>query len=908
MADTSKHNHDTKPIVLVDGSSYLFRAYYAMPDLTSADGAPTGAVRGVISMMRRLSADYPGSLLVVVFDAPGKTFRDALYSDYKANRESMPEDLREQIEPIHEIIKAMGLPLIMESGVEADDVIGTLAKQAEAASRNLVISTGDKDMAQLVSEHVTLVNTMTDTIMDTNAVVDKFGVTPAQIIDYLALMGDAVDNIPGVPKVGPKTAAKWLNQYETLEEVMENAADIGGKVGENLRTSLEQLPLSKKLTTIKCDVELKESLFELKSQNPDTTKLLQIFTKLGFKSWLEESPESGNQIQESSPKPVVEAKYETILDEKLLVQWVKKLTNSKTFSFDTETTSLDYMEAELVGISFGIEPGIAAYIPIGHVKGDNQKDQLPLDKVLREIKPLLESKDRVKVGQNLKYDINILANYGINVSPPYVDTMLQSYVVNSVATRHNMDDMAQHYLGRDTIHFEDVAGKGAKQILFSEVSIDVAGEYAAEDADVTLQLHQELSGSIDEAPSLQHVLNEIEMPLVSVLAKVERNGALVDADMLLKQSKELGDRLTEIRDLVWSIAGEEFNLDSTKQLQEILYEKQGLPILKKTPGGKPRTAEPVLVDLARDYEFPQAILEYRSLSKLKTTYADKLPLQINEKSGRIHTSYHQAVTATGRLSSTNPNLQNIPIKSEEGRRIRQAFVPNPGNKIVAADYSQIELRIMAHLSKDEQLCRAFHDGIDVHRATAAEVFGSPPEAVSDEERRSAKAINFGLIYGMSAFGLARQLGVSRAVAQNYIDVYFDRYPGVAEYMAYSRSSAREKGFVETVFGRRLYVPEIGAKHAQRRQAAERTAINAPMQGTAADVIKIAMCNVQKWLDDSDMDAQMIMQVHDELVFEVETSSVDELSSRVKELMEAAVGLDVLLEVEVGVGDNWDQAH
>ncbi|MFL2526142.1 MAG: DNA polymerase I [Candidatus Azotimanducaceae bacterium] len=908
MADTSNHNHDTKPIVLVDGSSYLFRAYYAMPDLTSAEGAPTGAVRGVISMMRRLSADYPGSLLVVIFDAPGKTFRDALYSDYKANRESMPEDLREQIEPIHQIIKAMGLPLIMESGVEADDVIGTLAKQAEAASRSLVISTGDKDMAQLVSEHVTLVNTMTDTIMDTNAVVDKFGVTPAQIIDYLALMGDAVDNIPGVPKVGPKTAAKWLNQYETLEEVMENAADIGGKVGENLRTSLEQLPLSKKLTTIKCDVELKESLFELKSQNPDTTKLLQIFTKLGFKSWLEESPESGNQIQESSPKPVVEAKYETVLDEKLLVQWVKKLTNSKTFSFDTETTSLDYMEAELVGISFGIEPGIAAYIPIGHVEGEKQKNQLPLDKVLSEIKPLLESKDRVKVGQNLKYDINILSNYGINVSPPYVDTMLQSYVLNSVATRHNMDDMAQHYLGRDTIHFEDVAGKGAKQILFSEVSIDVAGEYAAEDADVTLQLHQELSGSIDEAPSLQHVLNEIEMPLVSVLAKVERNGALVDADMLLKQSKELGNRLTEIRDLVWSIAGEEFNLDSTKQLQEILYEKQGLPILKKTPGGKPSTAEPVLVDLARDYELPQAILEYRSLSKLKTTYADKLPLQINEKSGRIHTSYHQAVTATGRLSSTNPNLQNIPIKSEEGRRIRQAFVPNPGNKIVAADYSQIELRIMAHLSKDEQLCRAFHDGIDVHRATAAEVFGSPPEAVSDEERRSAKAINFGLIYGMSAFGLARQLGVSRAVAQNYIDVYFDRYPGVAEYMAYSRSSAREKGFVETVFGRRLYVPEIGAKHAQRRQAAERTAINAPMQGTAADVIKIAMCNVQKWLDDSDMDAQMIMQVHDELVFEVETSSVDELSSRVKELMEAAVGLDVLLEVEVGVGDNWDQAH
>ena len=908
MADSGKDNHDTKPIVLVDGSSYLFRAYYAMPDLTSAEGAPTGAVRGVISMIRRLSADYPGSLLVVVFDAPGKTFRDALFSDYKANRESMPEDLREQIDPIHQIIKAMGLPLIMESGVEADDVIGTLAKQAEVASKPLVISTGDKDMAQLVSEHVTLVNTMTDTTMDAKAVVDKFGVAPGQIIDYLALMGDAVDNIPGVPKVGPKTAAKWLNQYDTLEAVMENAEEIGGKVGENLRASLNQLPLSKKLTTIKCDVELEDSLFELKAKDPDTAKLVQIFTKLGFKSWLEEQPDSNSQIHASPPKPVVQAKYETVLDEKTLSKWVSKLMKSEVFSFDTETTSLDYIEAELVGISFGVEPGRAVYIPIGHLEGDAKKNQLPLDMVLREIKPLLESKDRVKVGQNLKYDVNVLSNYGINVAPPYIDTMLQSYVLNSTATRHNMDDMARHYLGRETIHFEDVAGKGAKQKLFSEVSIEAASEYAAEDADVTLQLHQELSGSMAKAPSLEKVLDEIEIPLISVLAKVERNGALVDANMLLAQSEELGDRLSGIRDSVWSIAGEEFNLDSTKQLQEILYEKQGLPVLKKTPGGKPSTAEPVLVDLARDYDLPAAILEYRSLSKLKTTYADKLPLQINEKSGRIHTSYHQAVTATGRLSSTNPNLQNIPIKSEEGRRIRQAFVPKAGSKIIAADYSQIELRIMAHLSKDEQLCRAFHEGIDVHRATAAEVFGSPPEAVSDEERRSAKAINFGLIYGMSAFGLARQLGVSRAVAQNYIDVYFDRYPGVAEYMAYSRSGAKEKGFVETVFGRRLYVPEIEAKHAQRRQAAERTAINAPMQGTAADVIKIAMCNVQKWLDDCDINAKMIMQVHDELVFEVETSHVDAVSSRVKELMETAVELDVHLEVEVGIGDNWDQAH
>ena len=909
MAKISKDNDPTKPIVLVDGSSYLFRAYYAMPELTSSDGQPTGAVRGVISMMRRLARDYPQSLLVVVFDAPGKTFRDDLYSEYKANRETMPTDLREQIQPIHEIIEAMGLPLIMESGVEADDVIGTLAKQAESASRKLVISTGDKDMAQLVSEQVTLVNTMTDVEMNRDGVLEKFGVSPEQIIDYLALMGDTVDNIPGVPKVGPKTAAKWLKEFGTLENVIENAAQIGGKVGENLRASLGQLPLSKKLTTIKCDVELKEGLFDLDSKLPDEERLRTIFSELGFKTWLDESvPFTPGPTQAEPPYKAVKVEYETVLDMKTLKKWVKRLDQAGRFSFDTETTSLSYMEAKLVGISFSCETGKAAYVPLAHEDEGVPLKQLQLQDVLGEIRPLLESKVLIKVGQNFKYDINVLANYGLKVSMPYIDTMLQSYVLNSVATRHNMNDMAQHYLSRDTIHYEDVAGKGAKQIPFAQVPIDVASEYAAEDADVTLQLNEVLTESLYKAESLGTILEQVEMPLVSVLATVERNGALVSGTMLSKQSAELGERLEELRESVWSMAGEEFNLDSTKQLQEILYEKQGLPVLKKTPGGKPSTAEPVLVDLARDYELPDAILEYRSLSKLKSTYADKLPLQINPESGRVHTSYHQAVTATGRLSSSNPNLQNIPIKTNEGRRIRQAFIAGEGKKLVAADYSQIELRIMAHLSKDEQLLTAFSDGIDIHSATAAEVFGSAPEDVSDTERRSAKAINFGLIYGMSAFGLSRQLGISRAVAQNYIDLYFDRYPGVANYMNESRSIARENGYVQTVFGRRLYVPEIAAKHAQRRQAAERTAINAPMQGTAADVIKIAMCDVQEWLIKNDVDAMMIMQVHDELVFEIADSEVELFSSEIKKLMEKAVSLDVLLEVEVGVGDNWDEAH
>ena len=908
LAKISKDNDPTKPIVLVDGSSYLFRAYYAMPELTSSDGQPTGAVRGVISMMRRLGRDYPGSLLVVVFDAPGKTFRDDLYSDYKANREAMPADLKEQIEPIHNIIEAMGLPLIMERGVEADDVIGTLARQAERASRKLVISTGDKDMAQLVSECVTLVNTMTDTVMDRDGVQDKFSVTPEQIIDYLALMGDTVDNIPGVPKVGPKTASKWLKEYGTLESIIENSDQIGGKVGENLRASLVQLPLSKQLTTIKCDVKLEAGLFDLELTAPDDKKLKEIFSRLGFKSWIDDAPIPTGPDHSPILRESIPTSYETVLDKKTLKKWIKQLAEAGSFSFDTETTSLNYMVAELVGLSFSCKPGKAAYIPVAHEEEGVLAEQLLLEDVLYEIKPLLESQDFMKIGQNIKYDINVLANYGVEVSMPYVDTMLQSYVLNSVATRHNMDAMANYYLNRNTIHFEDVTGKGAKQIPFSQVPLEIASEYAAEDADVTFQLNQLLSKSLNEAKSLQVVLQEIETPLISVLATVERNGALVSGEMLNRQSVELGSRLEELRTMVWSMAGEQFNLDSTKQLQEVLYEKQGLPILKKTPGGKPSTAEPVLVDLARDYELPQAILEYRSLSKLKSTYADKLPLQINSESGRVHTSYHQAVTATGRLSSTNPNLQNIPIKTEEGRRIRKAFIAEKGNKLVAADYSQIELRIMAHLSKDEQLLKAFDEGIDIHRATASEVFGSAPEDVSDTDRRSAKAINFGLIYGMSAFGLARQLGVSRAVAQNYIDLYFERYPGVANYMNDSRVVAKEKGYVETVYGRRLYVPEISAKHAQRRQAAERTAINAPMQGTAADVIKLAMSNVQAWLTKSSVDAKMIMQVHDELVFEVAEADVEQLSIEVKKLMEGAVNLDVLLEVEIGTGDNWDEAH
>jgi DNA polymerase-1 len=906
MVNQKKSNDNaTTPVVLVDGSSYLFRAYYALPELTTSSGQPTGAVRGVISMIRKLAKDYAGSTLAVVFDAPGKTFRDELYSEYKANRESMPDDLREQIEPIHEIIKAMGLPLIIEPGVEADDVIGTLAREATEAKRETVVSTGDKDMAQLVSDHVTLVNTMTDTVTDRAGVIDKYGVPPELIIDYLALMGDSVDNIPGVPKVGPKTAAKWLNEFGSLDEVMARADEVKGKVGENLRESLGQLPLSRELTTIKCDVTLPVRLEDLAGSPPDQAKLRSLYTALDFKTWIDETSE-GAVDAEPPPAPVA-TDYDAITTTEELGAWVERLRQAGAFAFDTETTSINYMEAELVGLSFSAAPGEAAYVPVGHDYA-GAPTQLSVHDALEIVRPVLTDEGLVKIAQNLKYDMSVLAKYGVEIKGPVYDTMLESYVLNSVATRHNMDALAKHYLDRGTIKYEDIAGKGAKQIGFNEVPVDAATEYAAEDADVTLQLHQVLLPRLEKSGRLLSVLEEIEIPLMHVLSEVERNGALVDGRLLKQHSGELAERLQSLTERAWELAGEEFNLDSTKQLQAIFYEKLELPVLKKTPGGKPSTAEPVLVDLARDYELPATILEYRGLAKLKSTYTDKLPLDINPVTGRIHTSYHQAVAATGRLSSSDPNLQNIPIRNAEGRRIRQAFVAPPGRSIVAADYSQIELRIMAHLSGDANLKAAFAANEDIHRATAAEVFGLTPNQVSDEERRSAKAINFGLIYGMSAFGLGRQLSISRTLAQEYIDRYFDRYPGVRKYMDETRAIAHDQGYVETVYGRRLYLPEINARHAQRRQAAERTAINAPMQGTAADIIKRAMIRVQDWLHAGSVDALMIMQVHDELVFEVADGDVDSLVAEVTDLMQNAADLTVPLIVEPGVGSNWDEAH
>lgn len=907
MADKQGNEAESKPLVLVDGSSYLFRAYFAMPELTSSSGRHTGAIRGVISMIRKLAKDYAGSTIAVVFDAPGKTFRDDMYSEYKANREAMPDDLREQIEPIHQIIRAMGLPLLVVPGVEADDVIGTLARQATEAKRDTVVSTGDKDMAQLVTDHVTLVNTMTETAMDRDGVIEKFGVAPEQIIDYLALMGDTVDNIPGVPKVGPKTAAKWLTQFGSLDEVMARADEIKGKVGENLRDSLEQLPLSRALTTIKCDLELETNLPDLVASAPDEKVLNDFYVELEFKSWLAEIEDDDANSEQPAPPPVVETDYQCVTDMATLEKWADKLRSAGRFAFDTETTSIDYMQAELVGFSFAAEPGEAAYVPVSHdyVGAPNQ---LSLDDALTVLRPLLENEELIKVGQNLKYDISVLARAGVEVRGPIYDTMLESYVLNSVATRHNMDALAEYYLDRTTIHFEDIAGKGAKQLTFNQIPLEDAAQYAAEDADITWQLHKTLWPRLQAEQKLSEVYRDIEIPLVRVLSEVERQGALVDGRMLKQQSAELTDRLEELKDQAWTLAGEEFNLDSPKQLQQIFYEKLGLPVLKKTPKGAPSTAEPVLVDLARDYELPEVILDYRGLAKLKSTYTDKLPLQINPETGRIHTSYHQAVAATGRLSSSDPNLQNIPIRNAEGRRIRKAFVAPPGQVIVAADYSQIELRIMAHLSGDANLCDAFAHGKDIHRATAAEVFNKNLDEIDDEERRHAKAVNFGLIYGMSAFGLGRQLNISRALAQDYIDRYFDRYPGVHEYMENTRERAREQGYVETLFGRRLYLPDINAKHVPRRQGAERTAINAPMQGTAADIIKRAMLQVHETLSRSGLDAAMIMQVHDELVFEVAEGQVDDLVTQVTQIMESAAPLDVPLIVDAGVGVNWDEAH
>jgi len=902
-----------KPLILVDGSSYLFRAYYALPDLRNSAGEPTGAIRGVIAMIRKLSKDYPDSPVAVVFDAPGKTFRDDMYSEYKANRDATPDDLRAQIPPIHDIIRAMGLPLLVVPGVEADDVIGTLAAQASAAKRETIVSTGDKDMAQLVTDHVTLVNTMTETTMDRDGVIEKFGVPPELIIDYLALMGDTVDNIPGVPKVGPKTAAKWLNQFGSLDEVMAKADEVKGKVGENLRDSLEQLPLSKALTTIRCDLELEQNLDDLVPQPPDQEQLREFFAKLEFKTWLEEVA-GGDGAEPNEPASAgsdvrsdVPREYECVTTKKALQAWIKQLKAAPAFAFDTETTSLNYMEAQLVGFSFAVEAGHAAYVPVGH-DYVGAPDQLDLEHVLSALKPLLEDPKKAKIGQNLKYDMSVLARYDVHVRGLIYDTMLESYVLNSVATRHNMDALAEFYLDRSTIHFEDIAGKGAKQLTFNEVPLEQAAEYAAEDADITLQLHEVLWPKLEAEAKLKSVYLDIEAPLIGVLSSVERHGALVDGRRLSQHSAELTDRLTELTAQAWELADEEFNLDSPKQLQRIFYEKLELPVLKKTPKGAPSTAEPVLVDLARDYELPATILEYRGLAKLKSTYTDKLPLQINPATKRIHTSYHQAVAATGRLSSADPNLQNIPIRNAEGRRIRQAFVAPRGMVMVASDYSQIELRIMAHLSGDENLCHAFEHGLDIHRATAGEVFGKAPEAVEDDERRSAKAINFGLIYGMSAFGLGKQLSISRTLAQDYIDRYFDRYPGVRQYMEDTRAQAREDGFVETLFGRRLYLPDINAKHVPRRQGAERTAINAPMQGSAADIIKRAMMAVQDWLPDSGLEASMMMQVHDELVFEVAKADQEALIAGVKARMEGAAELAVPLIVDTGVGANWDEAH
>jgi DNA polymerase-1 len=900
----AKKSKKAPPLVLVDGSSYLFRAYYALPDLATSDGFPTGAIRGVIAMLRKLAKDYDGSPIAVVFDAPGKTFRDDLYSEYKANRASTPDDLKQQIAPIHDIIRAMGLPLIVESGVEADDVIGTLALQATQGKRETVVSTGDKDMAQLVSDHVTLVNTMTETTMDRDGVQEKFGVAPEQIIDYLALMGDTVDNIPGVPKVGPKTAAKWLAEHGDLDTIMAQAETFKGKIGENLRASLDQLPLSRTLTTIKCDVAMDERIEDLVPTEPDTDTLRSLFERYEFKGWVEEL--AGD---EAAPTASASARdYECITDEAALKTWIKRLRAAGLFAFDTETTSVDYMVADLVGFSFATAAGEAAYVPVGH-DYVGAPAQLSLTDTLTLLKPLLEDPAMQIVGQNLKYDMSVLARYDVALAGVAHDTMLQSYVFNSVATRHNMDALAAKYLGEQTIKFEDIAGKGVKQLTFNQVPVEQASDYAAEDADITLRLHEHLWPQLQAVPGLASVYSDIELPLLRVLSEVERNGALVDGSLLGEQSAEIAERLEALQADAFELAGTEFNLGSTKQLQEIFYEKLELPVLKKTPGGKPSTAEPVLQDLAAaGHELPTVLLEYRSLSKLRSTYTEKLPLQINQKTGRIHTSYHQAVAATGRLSSSDPNLQNIPIRTAEGRRIRQAFVAPRGRRLVAADYSQIELRIMAHLSGDAGLTAAFEQDQDIHRATAAEVFDVEPDAVSDDQRRSAKAINFGLIYGMSAFGLGRQLGIARGVAQDYIDRYFARYPGVQDYMARTREQAHEDGFVETLFGRRLYLPEINSSNGMRKQAAERTAINAPMQGTAADIIKRAMLDVAAWLPGSNLDALMIMQVHDELVFEVATKDVDALVAGATTRMEAAAELAVPLKVDVGTGKNWDEAH
>lgn len=896
---------DNKPLLLVDGSSYLYRAFHALPALSNSKGNPTGAIYGITGMLRSLLRDYDPDYIAVVFDAKGKTFRDDLYPSYKANRPPMPEELARQIEPIYAIVRALGLPLLEIPGVEADDVIGTIATRACAAGLSTVISTGDKDMAQLVNERITIVNTLDGTTLDAKAVEAKFGVPPVLMVAYLALVGDAIDNVPGIPKVGPKTAAKWLQTYGSLERLMEEANAIKGKVGEQLRTHLAQLALSQKLVSIHCDVPLALEPTALRRGAPDPEALRTLYAELEFKSWLSKLLTAGQTAGKKEHN--ADHRYKTILDTAQLGQWLERIAEAELTAFDIETTSLDYMTAEIVGISFAVQAGEAAYIPLAH-DYPGAPAQLPRENVLEALRPFLEDPRHRKVGQNLKYDLSVLARHGIQLQGIQFDTMLESYVLDSTLSRHDMDTLALKYLGYRTIRFEDIAGKGARQLSFNQVALEQATPYAAEDADITLRLHQALWPRVCSEPKLKRLLAEIEVPLIPVLSRLERNGVCIDADMLAHQSKELAERIHALEQQAYRLTGEPFNLGSPKQIQSILYDKLKLPVLAKTPTGQPSTSESVLQDLAAHYALPRLILEHRSLAKLKSTYTDTLPACIHPLSGRVHTSYHQAVAATGRLSSSNPNLQNIPVRTPEGRRIRQAFVAPPGYRLIAADYSQIELRIMAHLSGDEGLKRAFEQGADIHRTTAAEVFGIPSEQITDDQRRSAKAINFGLIYGMSAYGLARQLGIPREQAQVYVDLYFARYPRVRAYMDSIRMQAREQGFVETVFGRRLYIPEIGSRNTQRRQYAERTAINAPMQGTAADIIKRAMLRLDYWLQESAIDARMIMQVHDELVFEVADGSLQEARSAISDHMTHAAQLSVPLMVDIGIGRNWDEAH
>ena len=911
-------------LVLVDGSYYIFRAYHGMPALTNADGEPTGAIYGVINMLRKLQTEFIPDYFAVVFDAKGKTFRNDLFPEYKANRPPMPDDLRCQIEPIHNIIRALGIPLLMVDDVEADDVIGTLAKRAEAEGMDTTISTGDKDLAQLVNDNIRLLNTMSDVVLDPEGVKEKYGVPPERIVDYLTLMGDSVDNVPGIPKVGPKTAAKWLNQFGSLDEIVKHADEIGGKVGESLRDNLDQIPLSKELVTLKLDVDLDLSPRDLLCEEPDKAALKHEFSRWQLRSWLADldkgqKPASEKEIKtiqkntqpEGTVSPaedsLIEVRYETIFTGERLDHWLEKLQKADLFAFDTETTSLDYMQAEIVGVSFAVKPGEAAYVPLAH-DYPGAPEQLPREKVLEQLRPLLESVQKRKLGQNLKYDKSVLANHGIELNGIAHDTMLQSYVLDSTATRHDMDSLAKKHLNIDTIHYEDVAGKGARQLSFNEVPVETASPYAAEDADITLQLHQALWPKLQGYNDLAALYENIELPLLGVLSRIERTGVMIDADKLLQQSVELSEQMAGIERQAHDQAGQSFNIGSPKQIQAILYEKMDLPVLAKTPKGQPSTAESVLQELAQDYELPQLILDYRSLSKLKSTYTDKLPLQIDSRSGRVHTSYHQAVASTGRLSSSDPNLQNIPIRTAEGRRIRQAFIAPPGYTLMAADYSQIELRIMAHLSGDENLLKAFENNEDVHKFTASEVFDVSLDNVDSEQRRAAKAINFGLIYGMSAFGLANQLGIDRSSARDYVEKYFSRYPSVKAYMDETRLTAKEKGYVETVYKRRLYLPEINSKNAARRQYAERTAINAPMQGTAADIIKRAMIVIDEHFRKQPEGIRIIMQVHDELVFEVANELVKESRQQIGELMSKAGELSVPLVVDVGIGNNWDEAH